>query len=340
MRIIYAGIKNDYLDPKRGNSFEHNNFWGTLKEMEDVEAIYFPIDRILEVGRDVMNQELLDLIIKEKPDIFFTLLFTEELKFRVLDEIKKYTTSIAWMSDDHWRFDNYSKYYAPHFTYVVTTYSEAVDWYGSRGLNNVIRSQWACNTKYWYPLYAEKDIDVSFIGQKTKSREKIINFLKDSGINVFVRGWGWEEGKASNEEILQIIARSKINLNINSALDFWAKKRLGRLFFKRSVNDIKLSLDVVSNFKSYINMGIPQIKARPFELAGCRAFIISGFADDLDKYYKEDEEMVFYRSKEELLSKIKIYLLESRKREEVALAAYSRTLNEHTYEKRFRKIFG
>src|SRR3989344_433230 len=157
MRIIYAGVKNYYLDLKRGNSFEHNNFWGTLEKMKGVQAIYFSLDRILEVGRKKT---------------------TEELEFNTLNEIKKYTKSIAWMSDDHWRFHNYSKYYAPYITYMVTTYSRAVDWYKSYGFNNVIRSQWASNPNYWFSVDMIKDIDVSFVGQKNRSREKVVNFLR------------------------------------------------------------------------------------------------------------------------------------------------------------------
>jgi spore maturation protein CgeB len=303
-----------------------------------VEVVYFPLDRILEVGKEKMNIELLELIKKEKPDFFFTVMFTEELDKEILKEIKRYTKSVAWMCDDHWRFHNYSKNYAPYFSLIITTYSKAVGWYNEAGFTNVIRSQWACNPDYWYLVDVEKDIDVSFIGQKTRSRERIVDMLRDGGINVYVRGWGWDGGKATTEEILDIIGRSKINLNINNSLPLFSFKRIARLFLKRSVNKLKFSFDFWNNIQSVVNMGIPQIKARPFELSGCGAFVISGYADDLDSYYKENEEMVFYRTLPDLIYKIKYYLLQEEGRVKIARAGYERTLREHTYEKRFKEI--
>ena len=86
-------------------------------------------------------------------------------------------------------------------------------------------------------------------------------------------------------------------------------------------------------------MSIPQIKARPFELAGCGAFVISGMADDMSRYYRENEEMVFYQDTDDLIQKIKYYLKSGEERENIAGAAYARTLAEHTYEKRFEDIF-
>ena len=86
-------------------------------------------------------------------------------------------------------------------------------------------------------------------------------------------------------------------------------------------------------------MSVPQIKARPFELAGCRVFIISGYADDMENYYKENEEMVFYRSLADLIEKIKYFLNHNEERKKIARAGYERTIKEHVYEKRFREIF-
>ncbi|OGY68448.1 MAG: hypothetical protein A2586_01090 [Candidatus Harrisonbacteria bacterium RIFOXYD1_FULL_40_9] len=339
MKVIYSGVEYDYYDRARGLSFEHNNFYGTLKNMEGVQTIYFPYDRILEVGLRRFNEELIDLIRREKPHIFFAVMFTDELLPETLIEIKKHTRAIAWMCDDHWRFHNYSRYYAPYFSTVITTFSKAEKWYLKEGIHHVIRSQWGCNPYYWYPIETPKDIGVSFIGQKTQSRARIIESLKSVGVDVYTRGWGWEGGKVNQEEMIQIINRSKINLNINSSLPFFSLKRFGRLFLKRSHNTFVVSGDIVNNTKAFLNMSIPQIKARPFELGGCRAFVISGLADDMGTYYKEGEEMVFYRNTDELAVLIKEYLNDNSRRESIAEACFRRTLRDHTYEARLRNIF-
>lgn len=343
MKIIYSGLKYDYFNPSRGVSFEYVNFYETLKRIDGVDLIYFPYERLLEVGRDKMNEELLDLVKKEKPDIFFAVMFTDELKFDVLDEIKKYTKSVAWFCDDHWRFDNYSKYYASHFSWIVTTYSKAVDKYKKIGCNNVIRSQWACNDFIYRPAgnidSQNYKYEVSFVGQKNSAREKIINKIKSSGINVQAFGNGWENGRVSPEKMIEIFCSSKINLNLNPPQSGFDLKSFGRLFLKRSSN--KFALDfrhLPGNIREWFQKKIPQIKARPFEIAGCGGFAISGLADDIENYYKDGEEMVFYKNTDDLIDKIRYYLSNDES-EKIRKAGYERTIKEHTYKNRFSDIF-
>ena len=59
----------------------------------------------------------------------------------------------------------------------------------------------------------------------------------------------------------------------------------------------------------------------------------------MNAYYKENEEMVFYRSSAELVEKIKYYSERGDEREKIAEAGCQRTLREHTYKKRFEEIF-
>lgn len=340
MKIFYCGLRNNNYLLSRGESFEHENFYSTFASMNGVEVFYFPFDVIPKIGRRGYNAKLLEAVKKEKPDLVFSFMYSDELIPEALEELKHYTKTLAWFADDSWRFYNYSRYYAPHFTWVITTYSWISALYRRYGRNNIIRAQWAFNPACWKPIEISKDIDVSFIGQYSSSRGRIINKLRRAGINVYVRGWGWPEGRISKEEMINIFSRSKINLNINISPDLWRLKSLGRLFLKASAGKIVPDfLRLVDNFKSWRAMAIPQIKARPFELAGCCAFVITGYADDLENFYKENEEMVFYRSTAELIDKIKYYLPREAEREKIAQAGYERTLRNHTYEKRFKEIF-
>ena len=339
MKILYTGLQYNYYNPNQGLSFEHNNFYLGLLNYPGAEVKYFPYDRILEVGKKRWNQELLETVKKNPPDLLFCFMFTDELAIRTLEQIKQLTTSLAWFADDHWRIYNYSRFYAPHFTWSVTTWSRAPAIYGQYKIKNIIRSQWACNTKLWKSLPVRKEIGVSFVGQRTEERASVITQLREAGINVYTRGWGWPEGRASQEDMVRIFSSSKINLNINSTSKSFSLKSLGRLFLKRSGARIVPSFDFINNFRSWRGLSVPQIKARPFELAGCRAFIISGIADDMSRYYRENEEMVFYKNADDLVDKLKYYLEHDKEREQIAQAAYERTLREHTYEKRFEDIF-
>lgn len=341
IKVIYLGIQAENYNPVRKLSFEYNNFYLTLRDMKGVEVIEYPYDPIIRLGKRAFNEKLLALVQKEKPDLVFAFMFTDELELETLQKIKNITTSVAWFADDHWRLDNYSHYYAPYFTWVVTTYSRAPERYREYGVRNVIRSQWACNPRAWRPVAVERDIDVAFIGQYTSARGREVAALRKRGIPVWVRGFGWPEGRLTGEEMVEGFSRTKINLNFNVPPERWRLKLLARLFLRRSTGRIVLDLPrFIDNFRSWRNMKIPQIKARPFEVLACRTFLISGFADDMDTYYKDGKEIVYYDgTPDDLAKKIKYYLEHPKERERIASAGYERTIRDHTYEKRFRDLF-
>ena len=341
MKIIYSGIQAENYNDKRRNSFEYNNFYLTLKRMLGVEVIEYPYDSILTLGVKQFNKNLLALVEAEKPDLFFAFMFTDELDLQTLDQIKKHTVSLAWFADDHWRLDNYSRHYAPHFTWALTTWSKAPAWYASYGIRNIIRSQWACNPEAWYPIDIKKDIDVSFVGQRNSARQKIIKILDKHGVDVWVRGWGWPNGRLTQKEVIENFSRSRINLNFSTPPSRWRARLLARVFLRRSIDRIVLDLPhIFDNIRSWYSMGIPQIKARPFEILACRGFLISGFADDMGQYYKDGKEIVYYDGTiDDLVEKIRYYESHDAEREAIAQAGYERTLKEHTYEQRFRDVF-
>ena len=340
MKIIYSGIQAENYDTSRNPSFEYLNFYLTLKNMTGVEVIEYEYDRLLKISRKKFNEELIEIIKKEKPDLFFAFMYSDEFEFQTLKTIKRLTTSIAWFADDHWRLDSYSRFYAPHFTKTITTWGEGIKNYERYGIDNVIRSQWACNHNIWKPFDCERDIDVSFIGQYNPARYFLVSELRKAGINVWVRGWGWPEGRLSGKEMVRVFSRSKINLNFSTPPKRWSPKLLSRLLLKKSTNHIRPSWHFISNFRSWFNTSIPQIKARPFEILACETFLISGFADDMDQYYENKKEIIYYDgSVIDLVEKIKYYLDHPEEREKIAAASYKRTQAEHTYEKRFKEIF-
>jgi spore maturation protein CgeB len=105
----------------------------------------------------------------------------------------------------------------------------------------------------------------------------------------------------------------------------------------------RIVLDVghpLGNFQSWLNLEIPQVKARPFEILGCKAFLISGYADNMNDYYENGKEIVYFDGTgTDLAEKIRYYLDREALREKIAEAGYARTLKEHTYERRFKELF-
>jgi len=341
MKILFTGLENERYRQELGKTNEHTNFYLLMNADPQNEVKYIPFDRILEVGRRAYNQELLDYVKNEKPDLFWAFMYTDELEPGTLDEIKKLTTSVAWYSDDHWRLDNYSKFYAPHFTKVITTWSKAPERYAKYAIRSVIRSQWGFNSGvYRSVVVSGQDINVSFVGMKTPHREKIINDLRAAGINVFVRGYKWPDGRASFDEMLQIFSRSKINLNLNPPMSAISAKSVAQIFFRRRRKFIVPDFwHAYRNLRSYFQKKTPQVKARPFEITGSGGFCITGAADDMENYFTPGKEIVIYEGTADLIEKIRYYLEHDEERKKIAKAGYERALREHTYNARLEDIF-
>ena len=87
--------------------------------------------------------------------------------FEILDYLKSKYITINWFCDDQWRFENFTKYYAPHFTYSVITDKFVFRKYRNIGYKNVIPSQWAsfiCNKDIVFETIKYKD-DILLIGK-------------------------------------------------------------------------------------------------------------------------------------------------------------------------------
>jgi len=368
MKILYIAKKYDYGDPKRGFSFAHYNFYDSLIKMNNKQhqVVYFPFDEImLENGRDAMNKMLIERVFQEKPDFCFFCISFDEIKKETIREITNKSMAIIlnWFTDDHWRFDNFSKYWAFYFNWISTTDSQAVEKYYKIGYRNVVKTQWAYNHFLYKPLNPArgstdkekiqregvsngvnlpKIYDVSFVGKPHGNRKKIIKRIKKAGIDINCWGKGWPNGRISQKEMIKIFSQSKINLNLTKSSSVYFLKSIVKIFLKRR-SDKSIKIDRphywFGNFKSILGKRREQIKGRNFEVPGCGGFLLSGYGDNLGDYYQIDKEIVCYKNINELIEKIRYYLEHDEEREKIAMAGYQRTLGEHTYEKRFEQIF-
>lgn len=317
MRILYVAMKYDYGDKARGLSFEHTNFYDSLVNMGH-NLIYFDFMTILqEHSFDEMNHLLWDTVVKERPALLFCFLFKDELDKDIIGRISTNTDTITlnWFADDHWRFDDFSRYWGPMFNWVTTTASSALPKYEAIGYDNVIKTQWACNHFLYKPCKGPLKYDLTFVGQGYRHRKRTIAILRRAGIPARAWGYGWENGRLSQEEMIEVFSQSRINLNLTTAPQ---QGSLSFLPWKRKTD---------------------QIKGRNFEVPGCEGFLLSGHADNLEEYYEIGKEIVCFDNTRDLIEKARHYLSHEQERERIAEAGYQRTLRDHTYEHRFNDIF-
>ncbi len=346
MKILYVGLKYDYGNVKNGYSFEHSNFYETLANMRDVKKLdYLAIDEVLKKnGKDYLNQEIINKTKRNGYDLIFFFIFKDEFFSQTLDYLKKdlSTPTVAWMADDHWRFENYSKYWAPFYSYYVTTDEDSLPKYKKKKIQNIILSQWGYNHFNKSPKKNFQKKNISFVGMSYGSRLKNIKYLeKRNHIKIDCWGSGWPNGRLKDHKMFDLFENSLININFTKSSNQLTLKNFIKILLKK--DNYKLTIntprEIIDNIKIFIQKDIRQIKARIFEVTGAGGFLLSEKCKYLDQYFETDREIVTFENIKEASDKIAFYKKKEKLIYEISKNAEKRVLNEHTYEKRFKKIF-
>jgi len=350
MRVLYVAQKYDYGQPERGLGFEHYNFYESLVNLGH-EVLYFDLGTwTAQLGRRRMNRKLLETVHRTQPDLMFTVLWEGTLDHKTVWTIshKTDTVTLNWFCDDHWRFDSFSRRWAPCFNWVVTTSTDAMYRYADAGITNVIKSQWGCNHHRYQKLDLPMKHDVSFVGLPHGNRRKIIHELFRAGIEVNTWGAGWPNGRISQDGMIRLFNQSRINLNFvessaasnESTIARWLRRGVfqparalpGGWRIEKCARAIGLARKPV---KTPL---IRQIKGRTFEVPPC-GLLMTGVAENLNDYYIPGEQIVTFDDTDDLIDKVRYYLAREDERASIAEAGRQRTLAEHTYEHRLDEMF-
>lgn len=324
MRVLYVAMAHDYGDAARGPSFEETNFRSALDGMGHEVIAFDFLAREQAVGREAMNAELRALAEQAEPDVAVFFLFKEEVATSTIEAIRAPT--VNWFADDHWRFDDFTRHFAPSFDWSVTTDAESLGKYRALGYERVILSQWACNRYAYDRVTDELAYDVTFVGQPHGGREKIVSTLQQAGFPVRCWGYGWPNGRVDHDEMVRIFASSAINLNLSnsSTMPWTPRMRAGAL---------------VRGRRPWSPKRRSQIKGRTFEVPGSGGFLLTEDVPHLDTYFDIGHEIATFDSDSDLTKQVRYWLEHPDERAAVADAGYRRVRAEHTYDHRFQAIF-
>ncbi len=323
MKILYVAMADDYGDPSRGPSFEETNFRSALDGMgHEVVPFDFMAEKKAH-GKGEMNRRLLAAAEEASPDLSFFVLFEDEIDTDTIRGVSRAGgPTVNWFTDDHWRFDRFSRHFAPAFDWSVTTDRDSLPKYEAIGYENVILSQWACN-RYAYDRTADElEYDVTFIGQSYGDRPATVERLRAEGIDVRCWGFGWPGGRIEHDEMVRVFGASRINLNLSSAFT------PGRL----PVRLLRRLTGRKEERKS-------QIKGRTFEVPGSGGFLLTDRVAYLEDYLTPGKEIALFESPDDLVAQVSWWLDHEDERARVADAGYRRVRAEHTYDHRFAAIF-
>ncbi|HEV2394979.1 MAG TPA: glycosyltransferase [Verrucomicrobiae bacterium] len=201
--------------------------------------------------------------------------------------------------------DDY-QHWAGHFDINLTNCLPATEWYQRRGLHCIYMPQGVRQLDALSsPTAADYKYEFSFVGSRKPERGTVIDQLLQAGIPIRLFGEGWPHSQWTDDPY-SVYRSTQINLGIGFATP---------------------------------SSVITTVKNRDFECPGAGGCYLTTYNWELVKLFELGKEILCYRSVEEL---IEMYAYYRRRPEEclkIGQAAWRRCANEHTWEKRFRKVF-
>jgi spore maturation protein CgeB len=314
--ILYAGLGSDYGRPGLGLGYDTVHFYYSLVH-GGRPVMHFPYDAVrAELGKERMQSVLRLACLFFRPAVLFHAILDDEFDAGTIRGISSELgiPTVAFFSDDHWRFDSFSRNAAKPYDWICTTSADAAARYRQAGFANVIRSQWGANHFIFRPLACPYEHDVSFVGQPHGSRRTVIERLKERGIPVSLWGRGWDNGRIDMNGMIRLFSASRINLNLSNA-------------------------SVGTDGRTSGAAPLLQIKGRDFEIPACGGFLLTQDNPELYEYFEPGREIAVYSDADDLAEKIEYYLSHDAERERIRLAGYERFLRDHTMLARLEAIF-
>lgn len=201
----------------------------------------------------------------------------------------------------------------------------------------------------------EKKYDVTFIGGISPGhtkRAEILAYLIENGIELKVFGYLHEPSQGMKRALMQAGGHILKHRDIHKGLDA-LKSPFSQTAYQRNIEIIKtrhegpvFGLDMyrtIAESRITLNVHIDVAgnhagNIRMFEATGMGTCLLTEQSENIDKLFKHGEEVITYKSKEELLEIIQKMLSQNERVEQIAKAGQKRTLKSHTLEIMFNDI--
>jgi spore maturation protein CgeB len=300
----------------------------------------------IRVYRPQLEAALLEQIEKahgERPlDMFFSYFYSADITAATLQRIHDMgITTVNWYCNGSYQFHLVSDI-APAYDYCLVPEKFRLEDYRRVGATPIY-CQEAANPHVYHPYDLPYEFDVTFVGQKYGDRPAYIRHLLDRGLDARVWGPRWQADSLdiplwrkagsrvkrflkgseplfppripaercgpplSDEELIQMYSRSRINLGFSNVAD--------------------------------TTTGIKQVRLRDFEVPMSGGFYMVETMPELAEFFEYDKEIVGYANKKELADKAAYYLAHPEERERIRQAGWQRARADHTWHKRFLDSF-
>lgn len=187
----------------------------------------------------------------------------------------------------------------------LTNAPESVIKYAAHGGLALFWPEAACSDVH-KPHDIHFEFDVSFVGSCYGWRPQFIHKLKSHGIRVECFGKGWPNGPLSDEEMVKLYSRSRINLGFGGIGYSWNLRCL---------------------------------KGRDFEVPMSGGLYLTQHNPELDLVFAVGKEIVTYTSTVDCAEKINSLLADPHRAKMIRNAGRIRALRSHTYQTRWEEAF-
>lgn len=327
---------------------------------------------------EILLQKVRKMREKGQADMFFTAVGDDGLDGAVVLEIRRMGVPAVLMCCDDLSVPFQHKHIASSFDLVWGTSRENQSLLRSYGARTIMMP-YAANPYVFRPVEVEESREVGFIGRCYGARGIHLSAIAYAGMPVHIYGRSPKtiyerDGKKSIPLTRAMKSFRSVGPYIYQSLLFPIGRRCVFGAFKRSIleyvghpsvnnslpeavscspgppfedigatySKLALSLGSMELHSTYaLKKPIMCIHLREFEAPMCGAVHLTNRWPELQEYFEEGKEMLFYGSKEELLDKVRYYLHPSRDslRQEIRRRARRRAENDHTWLRRFELVW-
>jgi len=324
-------VSEEVLEPSFSVAKQCSDALGVLKNSKKYREVRQKYSEIL-------LDDLKKLTKKKKIDVFFSYYSSRHILPEAIEEIKKLgiVTFNFYCNNIH-QF-HYVEEIAPHYDYCLAPEEEALAKY-KKVKANVIHMQFGANPDIYKPYNLNRVYDISFVGQMYFNRKDYFYYLHKHGVEFYVWGPKWEK-MIKNETVEQgwIKHIKKLTRPCNKNLEKYTGGILSDQEMIKMFSRSKININF-SEVTTKHNGTRRHLRLRDFEAPMSGAFYITGCQSELCRYFEIGKEIICYEDKKDLLDKIKYFLNNEREMKKIRAAARERSLREHTWDKRFEKVF-
>lgn len=322
-----------------------------------------------------LQSSLIEEIVREHKakniDLFFSYFWSEVCEPETIEQIKSMgIKTMNWYCNGSYQFELVAQL-APYYDWCLVPEKFRLKDYEAVGARPIY-CQEAANPAIYKSYDVPRDIDVAFVGQAYGDRPAYIRHLVDNGIDVRVFGYGWKQlAEADDTPVTQAKRLLRVARKLTTA-EGWqtVRERLQHtsgiqhkpetsasaspmILPSKIIGGVLSDLEMIKMYsRAKINLGfstcgdthqsterIMQIRLRDFEVPMSGGFYMVEYMEELEEFFMIDKEIVCYSGPEDLADKIKYYLSHEDEREAIRQAGYERCQRDHTWQKRFERVF-